>query len=183
MKRSRISRLLPAVCLPAVYLPALCLPAICLLAITLAGCFSKKPKPPPPPPPPTKAAIVVARDVNPDSDGRPSPIVVRLYQLKEEGAFNSASYFALSDKEQATLGPSLESREEYELQPGQTKELILEIPPEARYLGVVAAYRNLNNSKWKALSPAPETGLLDLVRKHKLIVTVGKAEVKIAPAN
>jgi type VI secretion system protein VasD len=182
MKRTRISRLLPAVCLPAVYLPALCLPAICLLAITVAGCFSKKPKPPPPPPP-TKAAIVVARDVNPDSDGRPSPIVVRLYQLKEEGAFNSASYFALADKEQATLGPSLDSREEYELQPGQTKELILKIPPEARYLGVVAAYRDLNNSKWKALSPAPETGLLDFVRKHKLIVTVGKAEVKIAPAN
>jgi type VI secretion system protein VasD len=177
MKRMRMSRLLTTVSLPV-----LCLPALCLLVITIAGCFSKKPKPPPPPPP-TKAAIVVARDVNPDSAGRPSPIVVRLYQLKEEGAFNSASYFALSDKEQATLGPSLESREEYELQPGQTQELILKIPPEARYLGVVAAYRDLNNSKWKALSPAPETGLLDFVRKHKLIVTVGKAEVKIAPAN
>jgi len=54
---------------------------------------------------------------------------------------------------------------------------------EARYLGAVAAYRDLNNSKWKALSPAPETGLLDFVRKHKLIVTVGKSEVKIGPAN
>jgi type VI secretion system protein VasD len=152
----------------------------CLLAAAVVACKSNKP---PPPPPPTKAAIIVAADVNPDSAGRPSPIVVRLYQLKEEGAFNSASYFALSDKEQATLGPSLESREEYELQPGQTKELILKIPPEARYLGAVAAYRDLNDSKWKALSPAPETGLLDFVRKHKLLITVGKAEVKIAPAN
>jgi predicted component of type VI protein secretion system len=103
----------------------------CLLALTIAGCFRKAPKPPPPPPP-TKAAIVVSADVNPDSAGRPSPIVVRLYQLKEEG---------------------------------------------------VAAYRNLNNSKWKALSPAPESGLLDFVRKHKLIVSVGKSEVKITPAN
>jgi type VI secretion system protein VasD len=155
-------------------------PGICLLALTAAGCKSNKP---PPPPPPTKAAIVVSADVNPDSAGRASPIVVRLYQLKEEGAFNGASYFALADKEQATLGTSLESREEYELQPGQTKELVLKIPPEARYLGAVAAYRDLNNSKWKALSPAPETGLLDFVRKHKLIVTVGRSEVKIAPAN
>jgi type VI secretion system protein VasD len=155
-------------------------PGICLLALTAAGCKSNKP---PKPPPPTKAAIVVSADVNPDSAGRASPIVVRLYQLKEEGAFNGASYFALADKEQATLGTSLESREEYELQPGQTKELVLKIPPEARYLGAVAAYRDLNNSKWKALSPAPETGLLDFVRKHKLIVTVGRSEVKIAPAN
>ena len=153
--------------------------AASLLALIAAGCGSKPPKPPPP----TKAAIVVSADVNPDSGGRPSPIVVRLYQLKEEGAFNSAGYFALADKEQATLGPSLESREEYELQPGQTKELVLKIPPEARYLGAVAAYRDLNNAKWKALSPAPETGLLDFVRKHKLIVSVGRSEVKIAPAN
>jgi len=157
------------------------LSGLSLLAFLAAGCRSKPPKPPPP----TKAAIVVSADVNPDSAGRPSPIVVRLYQLKEEGAFNGASYFALADKEQATLGPSLESREEYELQPGQTKELVLKIPPDARYLGAVAAYRDLNNSKWKALSPAPapETCLLDFARKHKLIVTVGRSEVKIAPAN
>jgi type VI secretion system protein VasD len=154
-------------------------PGICLLALTAGACSSKPPKPPPP----TKAAIVVTADVNPDAAGRPSPIVVRLYQLKEEGAFNGASYFALADKEQATLGPSLESREEYELQPGETKELVLKIPPDARYLAAVAAYRDLNNSKWKALSPAPETGLLDFMRKHKLIVTVGRSEVKIAPAN
>lgn len=154
--------------------------AVCLFALGVPACRSNKP---PPPPPPTKAAIVVSADVNPDSGGRPSPVVVRLYQLKEEGAFNGASFFDLMDKEQAALGPSLESREEYELLPGQTRELVLKIPPEARYLGAVAAYRDLNNSKWKALSPAPETGLLDFVRKHKLIVTVGRAEVKIAPAN
>jgi type VI secretion system protein VasD len=151
----------------------------CTVALMCVACAGKPPKPPPP----TKAAIVVSADVNPDSAGRPSPIVVRLYQLKEEGAFNAASYFSLWDKEQSALGPSLESREEYELQPGQARELILKIPPEARYLGAVAAYRDLNNSRWKALSPAPEKGLLDFVRKHKLIVTVERAAVKIAPAD
>jgi type VI secretion system protein VasD len=155
---------------------------ICLVALAAAGCRSKPPKPPPPPPP-AKAAIVAAPDVNPDSAGRPSPIVVRLYQLKEEGAFNNASYFALSDKEEATLGPSLSSREEYELKPGETRELILSIPPEVRRLGAIAGYRNLNNARWKALSPAPESGLLDYARKHKLIVSVGRSEVKITPAN
>jgi len=149
-----------------------------ILSLCMAGCGSKPPKPPPP----TKADLVVAADVNPDVGGRPSPIVVRLYQLKEEGAFNSASYFALTDKEQEALGPSLVSREEYELKPGETRELVLKIPPEARYLGAIAGYRDLNNSKWKALSPAPETGLLELVRKHKLLISVAKSEVKIAAA-
>ncbi|HEY6924510.1 MAG TPA: type VI secretion system lipoprotein TssJ [Steroidobacteraceae bacterium] len=150
-----------------------------LFSFAIAGCRSKAPQPPPA----AKVDIVVSTDVNPDSARRPSPIVVRLYQLKEEGAFNSAGYFALADKEEATLGSSLVAREEYELNPGVTRELVLKIPPEARYLAVVAGYRDLNNSKWKALSPAPESGLLDFVRKHKLVVKVGSSEVKIAPAN
>jgi type VI secretion system protein VasD len=161
--------------------------AVGLLALLLAGCKGKPPKPepppPPPPPPPKPMLLIVARDVNPDDAGRPSPIVVRVYQLKEEGAFNSANYYALVDKEQETLGQSLVSREEYELQPGTTRELQLKIPPESRYLGAVAAYRNLNNSKWKSLSPAPEAGLLDLARKHVLTVNVTKSEVTVAAAN
>jgi type VI secretion system protein VasD len=154
-----------------------------LLAACLAGCKSKPPKPEPPPPPPKPAMVIVTRDVNPDLAGRPSPIVVRVYQLKEEGAFNSANYYALIDKEQETLGQSLVSREEYELQPGTTREVQLKIPPESRYLGAVAGYRNLNNSKWKALSPAPEAGLLDLARKHVLTINVGRSEVTVAAAN
>ena len=152
-----------------------CAAGIGLCAFLEVACGSKPPKPPPP----TKADLVVAADVNPDSGGRASPVVVRLYQLKEEGSFNSASYFALVDKEQATLGPSMVSREEYEMQPGTTRQLELKIPPEVRYLGAVAGFRDLNNSRWKALSPAPEKGLLDLVRSHKLVISVGRADVKI----
>jgi type VI secretion system protein VasD len=157
--------------------------AAALLVLLLAGCKSKPPKPEPPPPPPKPALLIVARDVNPDVAGRPSPIVVRVYQLKEEGAFNSANYYALMDKEQETLGQSLVSREEYELQPGTTRELQLKIPPESRYLAAVAAYRNLNDSRWKALSPAPEGSLIEFARKHVLTINVAKSDVTVAAAN
>jgi type VI secretion system protein VasD len=143
--------------------------------VLLAGCSSAPPKPVA-----TKATLVVAQDVNPDSNGRPSPIVVRIYQLKEEGAFNNADYFALMDKEQEALGASLLSREEYELQPGESRTLDLKIPPEARYLGAIAGYRDIRNAHWKALSPAPEKSLKDLVVTKKLTISFGKAEVKVA---
>ena len=155
-----------------------------VLALGIAACKSKPPKPePPPPPPPKPALIIVSKDVNPDLSGRASPIVVRLYQLKEEGAFNGANYFALIDKEQETLGTSLIWREEYELQPGTTRELQLKIPPESRYLGAVAGYRDLNNSRWKALSPAPEGALIDVARKHVLTISITRSEVTVAAAN
>ena len=106
---------------------------------------------------------------------------MRFYQLKEEGAFNDADYFALIDKEQEALGPSLESREEYELKPGETSTGVEDYTPEAKYLGAVAGFRDIRNAKWKALSPAPEQGLsnyhpnkLKISRETEVQITVAK---------
>jgi type VI secretion system protein VasD len=147
---------------------------LCWLGLLLAGCHSAPPKPTP-----EKATLIVAQDANPDSNGRPSPVVVRIYQLKEEGAFNNADYFALMDKEQETLGPSLVEREEYELQPGETRTLQLNVPPEARFLGAIAGFRDIRNAHWKAISPTPEKSLKDLIHTKKLTISFGKAEVKV----
>jgi type VI secretion system protein VasD len=160
--------------------------ALCigLLAVSLVACRSKTPAPPPPPKPlpPTLATLTVSADANPDNEGRPSPIVIRIYQLKEGGAFTNANYFALVDKESEALGSSLVSREEYEMQPGATRELELQIPAEARVLGVIAGYRDINNSRWKAVANAPEAGLADFVRKHKPTIAVGQTTVTIVTA-
>ena len=90
------------------------LTALTLLAVVLAvdGClFSHKPKPPPPPselkPAKTHLNVAAHGNVNPDDNGRPSPVVLRVYQLKDDAAFKDAEFFALFDKEQATLGASL----------------------------------------------------------------------------
>ena len=47
--------------------------------------------------------LSAASDVNPDATGRPSPIVVRVYQLRADAAFAAADFFALFDEEQQTL--------------------------------------------------------------------------------
>ena len=68
-------------------------------------------------PPLLRGAITVDSNVNPDRAGRPSPIVVRIYELKATAAFSGADFFALFDNEQATLSGELVGREEFELQP------------------------------------------------------------------
>jgi type VI secretion system protein VasD len=149
-----------------------CASIMAVLTALAVGC--KSAPPPPKPVPPAKVLFVASADVNPDRDGRPSPIFVRLYLLKEEGAFNNASYFALLDKEQETLGPSLLSREEYPLRPGQTLEFEMKIPPEARFLAVAAQYYWKDKAKWKAVAPAP-----DMVGKHTLTMNVAKSQMTI----
>src|SRR5271155_5434729 len=77
---------------------------------TLTACKSAPPKPPKPQV--VKLIVSASTDVNPDALGRPSPVVVRIYQLKDDAAFKDADFFALYDKEQPTLAASLISREE-----------------------------------------------------------------------
>jgi type VI secretion system protein VasD len=143
---------------------------LCTIVLELSGCAGGAPKPTP-----AKAALIAASDVNPDIEGHPAPIVVRVYELKEAGAFNGADYFKLIDKEQDALGPTLVSREEYELQPGESRTWELKIPPEAHFVGAAAGFRDLPNSRWKALAPAPRKGL----RTKKLTINVAKSTIGI----
>src|SRR6185436_10305384 len=95
--------------------------------LAAAGC-AKAPPPPPTLPPITIAAppeartksamtLVASADTNPDRSGRPSPIVVRVYQLKTDAAFSGADFFALYDDDQKVLGAELITRDEYVLNP------------------------------------------------------------------
>jgi type VI secretion system protein VasD len=134
----------------------------------------------PPKPTAAKAELVAAADVNPDAGGRASPIVVRVYQLKEAGAFSGADFFTLFEKEQETLGASLLGREEFALQPGEKRELEIKVAPEAQFVAAAAAFRDIRNAKWRVLTPAPEKGLTDLLRKDKLTITVARSEITLA---
>ncbi len=147
--------------------------AVC---VALAACGSKPPKPSP-----THAQLIVSEDVNPDSSGRASPIVVRLFQLRNDGEFAAADFFALYDREKETLGASLITREEYVLSPGETRKFDIPINAEARFIGVLAAYRDVRAARWRALSSSPEKKLLkDLIGKHGVTLSVGKDAVTLA---
>ena len=98
-----------------------------LILITLTGCGFFKDKTPPPPPEPTIVAVefIAEGDINPDSQGRPSPLVIRIYQLKYYEAFKNVDYDALYDDDAAVLGNELIAKKEIILQPGQQKTVLL----------------------------------------------------------
>jgi type VI secretion system protein VasD len=146
-----------------------------LAALGLAACASQPPKPVV-----TQATLSASADVNPDSEGRPSPVVVRIYQLKGDAEFNDAGFFALFDNEKATLGENLIMRDERTLFPGQKSPLNVALSPDARFLGVVAAYRDIRSSRWRAVVGVPEKSLLKMLAKRRVSVQIGKDAVTIA---
>jgi type VI secretion system protein VasD len=94
--------------------------------------------------------------LNPDINGRPSPIVLRLIELKHPVSFENADFFSLYLRAKEVLSPDLVTFEELELRPGENRELKLSVQDGSRYVGVLAAYRDLPESSWRyviALQP------------------------------
>jgi type VI secretion system protein VasD len=148
------------------------------------GC-AKAPPPAPPPaaapvitiaaPPETKfkavMTIAVSPDANPDTNGRPSPVVVHVYQLRADAAFKAAEFFALIDDAAKVLGPSLITSDEFFMQTPDTRTVDVTVANEASFLGVVAEYRQFRNAEWRALVPAPRQGMRISVEKARVQVT------------
>jgi type VI secretion system protein VasD len=124
--------------------------------------------------------MVASEQVNPDASGRSSPIVVRLFQLRTDGAFAAAEFFDLYEKEKQVLGESLVSREEYVLAPGETRELEIPVNAQTSYLGVLAAYRDIRSAQWRAVAKAPEKKLTDLIGKDGVTITLDKNAVALS---
>lgn len=146
-----------------------------LTCVLLVACAAKPAKPPKPQP--VTLTIAVSADVNPDSQTRPSPIVVRLYQLKDDAAFKAADFYALYDKDQATLGAALVSREDFEFAPGERHSADMPLSTDAQFIGVIAAYRDIRNAQWRTLTAAPEKGIVNIVKKNKLAIAIERARV------
>ena len=121
------------------------LTALTLLAL-LAGCSSLSPYSNV-----TKVNLKLtgSDQLNPDLNGRPSPIVVRLFELKHPVTFENADFFSLYERAKESLNPDLVASEELELRPGETVELKLSVEEGSRYVGILAAYRDLPDTQWR----------------------------------
>ncbi|CAM3133997.1 type VI secretion system-associated lipoprotein [Pseudomonas floridensis] len=89
--------------------------------------------------------------LNPDLNGRPSPTVLRLMELKHPAAFQTADFFSLYERGKDALAQDLVATEELELRPGERVDLKLRLTPGSLYVGVLAAYRNLPETRWRYL--------------------------------
>lgn len=145
------------------------------IALLLAACAAKPAKPAD-----TYAVLTASADVNPDPDGRPSPVVVRIYQLRGDSEFSGSAFMALYDKDKDTLGASLISREEQTLFPGQKLEMKLPLSPETVFVGVFAGFRDFQSTRWRAITRAPEKSKLKVLAKLKLQVQVDKGAISVS---
>ena len=116
--------------------------------VMLAACAAAPPKPTV-----VAATLQASANVNPDARKRASPLVVRIYELKSSAAFDAADFLSLYERDQATLAAEMGAREEFMLRPGDNKPWEKTVGPDVRFIGVIAAFRDIERARWKALVP------------------------------
>ena len=122
-------------------------------AALLAACGA-----PPPPPAVLNLTIIGGKDQNPDPSGQPLSVSVRLIELGASAAFERADFFAISEREQQTLGPDDLGSQEFVLRPGESRTVSRELKKGAQFVGITVGFRDIDRARWRALTPVAASG-------------------------
>jgi type VI secretion system protein VasD len=124
---------------------------ICVIML-VAACNPFKKKKPPPPPEPTRVVLEfeATGDINPNSEGRASPLVLRIYRLKSYSVFEDADFFSLYEKDEEVLGGELINKEEILLNPNEKRTVFFEASDDVRTVGIFGVFRDYEQGQWKA---------------------------------
>jgi len=129
-----------------------------LVILLLTACGKK-----PPPSPPQAQTLVnidikVAADINQDRNGRPSPLALRVYQLKTDSQFNGSDFISLYEKDVSILGADLVQKDEMVLQADGKYTLKPALGADVSVIGVMALFREYEQANWRAsIAITPQT--------------------------
>gem|GEM_PF-643145 len=97
------------------------------------------------------AAFTASPKLNQSRSGRASPLKVRLYELKSFRTFKKVDFDSLYEDDKATLGADLLEQDELQFKPNEARHYTRELQTETRYIGLIAAYRDIDNARWRAI--------------------------------
>ncbi len=129
--------------------------AVCAHGLAACGGIKVIPPPPPPPPKPTivELELKALDNLNPDLRGRPSPLLVRLYELATPAGFEALPFDKLLADDTAALKPDLVDKREQVIAPGSTTAIGLKPEDKVKFIGVFASFRDLERATWRAVVP------------------------------
>jgi type VI secretion system protein VasD len=129
--------------------------------------------------------LTASETLNPDLHGRPSPVVIHLIELRHPAAFEHADFFSLYGRAEQALPKDWVGSEELALSPGERQMLKLSMEPQSRYVGVLAAYRDLPRVQWRRVLSVQQQQLtrVDLVLDEAGIRIVGHEAGRLGDRN
>lgn len=129
--------------------------SIALMAMMLGGCQSAK-----------KAldfdtsAVInfsASNNINPDSDGRASPVVIHVFKLADDRQFSREDFLSLYEGATARLGKDLVGSVVLkEITPGEARAEVLKLAPDVKFIGLMAEFIQYRDAEALMILPVLE---------------------------
>ncbi|WP_064609340.1 type VI secretion system lipoprotein TssJ [Photobacterium sp. J15] len=96
--------------------------------------------------------IQAASNINPNVEGKPSPVEIRVYQLTDSQAFSLADFIQIYNDEQGVLKAELlVARQLASVLPGETRKETLPLAANTKFIGVIAGFADYREAKNKVI--------------------------------
>lgn len=102
-----------------------------------------------------------AKNINPDESDSPSPLYIRMYELKSAKRFKEANFIDLYENDKQVLGSDmLAKRRLKRLIPGEKREKDYVLNSKTHYVGLFAEFQNYKNAIFKVIIPVDPTNVI-----------------------
>lgn len=116
-----------------------------------------------------KLRFVVNKSVNPDDSKIPSPLIVRMYELKSTKAFEDANFIDLYERDADILGKTMITQQSLKpIQPDEDSSTRFVLSKGTKFVGLYAEFLQYENAKYKVIIPVAETNVVSSTAKVQL---------------
>ncbi len=96
----------------------------------------------------------VDANINPNESGRPSPLFIRMYELKSNKMLKNAHFLDIFENDKEALGADLVVKHKLKLiKPGENRIDQFVLEPETKFVGLYAEFLNFKTAKYKLIIP------------------------------
>ena len=114
-------------------------------------------------------SFFVDADVNPDDNKIPSPLIIRMYELKSQKMFRKANFIDIYEKDEEVLGADLVVKQTLKhIQPGENRKVSFVLNKETEYVGLYAEFLKYKDAKYKVIIPIAQTNVFSSTADVKL---------------
>lgn len=124
-------------------------------------------------------------DINPDENKVPSPLFIRMYELKSPKLFSKSDFIDIFENDKEVLGADFIGVQKLKrLKPGESRENSFVLDKETRYVGLYAEFLRYKNAKYKLLIPVTQHDVIGTTINIRIsgnkIINADKDDDKVA---
>lgn len=108
-----------------------------------------------------KLSFKADSSINPDDNSAPSPLYIRMYELKSAKQFEDADFIDLYERDKKVLGADMLAKQRLRrIIPGETREKDYVLDPKTHYVGLFAEFQHYKNATYKVIIPVEPTNVI-----------------------